>query len=324
MKLSIFTPTYNRAYSLTRVYESLMRQTDKRFEWLIIDDGSTDNTENLIKQFIKGLHEFEIRYYKQEHKGKPSAQNLAIDLANGDFFITCDSNKYMDDHSVENILKMATSVVNEPWICGVGGYRADFSGKIYGGEMLLNGHSYIDCSNLEREKYHLLGDKATAFRTDILKKYKSPIFPGETFITEAVWLIPMADDGYKVRWFPQILCYGEYEKNGLTASGANSYIGHYNNFMGYLAYVNVYIKAYGIEKANDMILEATDIAKHRKISLDVVSNKIGCRLHEIYLLVFKKKILNIYNKTPLSKQGLKKMLGDNTVDKIKKILYKNK
>ena len=56
MKLSIFTPTYNRAYSLTRVYESLMRQTDKRFEWLIIDDGSTDNTESLTKQFIKGSH----------------------------------------------------------------------------------------------------------------------------------------------------------------------------------------------------------------------------------------------------------------------------
>lgn len=290
MKLTIFTPTYNRATTLPRLFKSLVRQTDKRFEWLIIDDGSVDNTQSLIQEFIKKENGFIIRYYKQKHKGKPSAQNKAIDLANGDFFITCDSNKFLADYAVEKILEMAKSIEGITCLAGVGGYRADFSGNIYGGNMLTHNGKFIDCSQLERGKYNLLGDKATAFRTTILKKYKSPIFQGETFITEAVWLIPMACDGYKIRWFPEIICYGEYEKDGLTKQGANSYKGHYENFYGYLEYVKILIEVYGINNVDEMIFEAIDIAKKKKISCEFVLTKIGCRFRKLLILIIQKKI----------------------------------
>lgn len=317
VKLTIFTPTYNRGYTLKRLYDSLARQSDMRFEWLIIDDGSSDNTEILIKSLIEITNKFKIRYFKQDHKGKPSAQNLAIDFSEGEYFVTCDSNKYMDDNAVEKILYMVETIKDLPMMCGVGGYRADFSGKIYGGEMLLAGAKFIDCTNIERDKFHLSGDKSTIFRTEILKKYKSPIFPGETFITEAVWLLPMALDGYKIRWFPEVICYGEYTKDGLTMQGANSYIGHYKNFRGYLAYLKIAIKAYGFEKSTDMVIEALNIAREKKISFKEIGGEIDCKTSQLRKLFIKNIILNIYFLLPISKQGIKKMIGDNAFEKIK-------
>ena len=70
LKITVFTPTYNRSYTLQRLFESLRRQSDKRFEWLICDDGSEDNTEEIIKQFIDQTDDFQIKYLKQQHGGK--------------------------------------------------------------------------------------------------------------------------------------------------------------------------------------------------------------------------------------------------------------
>lgn len=294
MKLTIFTPTYNRAHTLRRLYESLARQSKLDFEWLIIDDGSSDDTEALVGTFLDEDPPFVLHYYKIDHRGKPFAQNLAIDLANGDFFMTCDSNKYLDDLAVERIIKMQNTIRNAPMICGVGGYRASFSGVIYGGEMSPNEAGYIDCSNNDRSKYNLLGDKSTAFRTEVLRKYKSPIFPAETFVTEAVWLIPMACDGYIIRWFPQILCYGEYESDGLTAQGANSYLGHKQNYFGFLAYLKVAIRAFGIVKMKSEVIEAIKIAKEKHISLAIVADAIGCDSKQLYYIKVRHTLGRIY------------------------------
>lgn len=296
MKLTIFTPTYNRAHTLRRLYESLNRQTDLDFEWLVIDDGSTDDTETLMETFLSQNPPFVVRYQKIDHRGKPFAQNLALDLANGDFFLTCDSNKYLDDRAVEQISMMQDSIANAPMICGVGGYRASFSGKIYGGEMTKSKDGYIDCSNNDRVKYNLLGDKSTAFRTEILRKYKSPIFPDETFVTEAVWLIPMACDGYIIRWFPQVLCYGEYDPDGLTAQGANSYRGHEQNYHGYLAYLKVALRAFGMVNMKSELIEAIKIAKAKHISLTAVAEEIGCDCKQLYYIWIRHICGNFYRR----------------------------
>lgn len=294
MKLTIFTPTYNRVHTLGRLYESLNSQTNMQFEWLIIDDGSTDKTDELIASFMAEKPEFVIRYHKINHRGKPFAQNLALDLANGDLFMTCDSNKYLDKQAVEWINKMYDTIVNESMICGVGGYRSSFSGEIYGGKMVQSETGYIDCSNNDRGKYNLLGDKSTAFRTEILRRYKSPIFPGETFVTEAVWLIPMACDGYIIRWFQHILCYGEYEPDGLTVQGANSYNGHVQNYQGYLAYLKVAIKAFGIQNMRSEIVEAIDIAKEKRIPLSYIAETIGCDSKRLWYIKIHHDIGNVY------------------------------
>lgn len=276
MKVTIFTPTYNRASTLPRLFSALQRQTDKRFEWLIIDDGSTDHTADLVKAFCKEDNSFEIRYYVQDHGGKPRAQNKAIDLAKGDLFITCDSNKYPSDNAVESIIKMAETIRDVPMMCGVGGYRANFSGTPFGGKMQLNGKDFVDCTRLEGNKYNIVGDKASAFFTNILKKYKSPEYPGESFISESVWLIPMALDGYKTRWFPEILIYGEYTSDGLTKQGANSREGHVHNFRGFLHQLRVEILANGTKQMHYLIYEAMDIAKEKGMSDKTLANQIGC------------------------------------------------
>lgn len=324
MILTIFTPTFNRERTLKRVFESLMEQTDKRFEWLIVDDGSTDNTDKVVDELTLSADGFNVRYYKQAHCGKPSAQNWALDLAKGEFFITCDSNKYFDSHAVEYILDTAEKIASIPEMCGVGGYRADFSGKIYGGEMLVNNQLYIDCSHLERAKYNLLGDKSTAFKTEVLRKYKSPIFSGETFITEAAWLIPMAYDGYIIRWIPKVLCYGEYEQDGLTLQGANSYRGHFENFQGYLEYIRVLVKARGISNAETEIIEAINIAKRKGISIEDLSSHIECRPIEIWRVEFCNMVKSVYYKLPLSRRGIRACLGDKRAESLKALIRKLK
>lgn len=283
MKLTIFTPTYNRAYTLPRLFNSLLRQTDRRFEWLICDDGSSDNTDEVVQHFIETNPDFQIIYLKQKHGGKHRAQNMAIQYASGDYFITCDSNKYLADDAVAEIMCAFDSITNVTKMCGIGGYRADFQGNIYGGNMCIDG-DYVDCTNLERLQYNLGGDKASAFFTDVLKKYPFPEFENEVFVSESAWLTPMAMDGYKIRWFPKILIYGEYAQDGLTKQGANGYRGHYDNYMGFLHVLSLEIRAYGLEARLPEIYEAFQIAKTKGISDDLLSKKLEMTRTKIYAL----------------------------------------
>lgn len=287
MKLTIFTPTYNRAYSLHRLFQSLQSQTDKRFEWLICDDGSTDNTKESAEIFAEEANGFSVKYIYQKHGGKHRAQNLAIRSATGDVFITCDSNKYLADNAVELLLNMFSTIDRSAGICGVGGYRADFSGNVYGGTMAFN-TPYLDCTNLERKKYNLGGDKASAFYTDILLRYPFPEYDGEFFISESAWLTPMALDGYKIRWFPEILVYGEYTADGLTKQGANEYRGHYDNFYGHLHVLAMELTAYGIQEKLPDIYEAFDIAKAKGMHMSELSRRVNIPLPSLCLLRLRK------------------------------------
>ena len=319
MKVTIFTPTFNRADTLPRLFVSLQQQTDKRFEWLIVDDGSTDNTAQLIHNFTCEKNDFEIRYYFQEHGGKPRAQNLAIDLARGELFITCDSNKYLSRNAVELIIGMAEGIRDVPMMCGVGGYRADFSGKPFGGSMQLDGRSFVDCTRLEGHLYNIVGDKASAFFTDVLKNYKSPEYPDEFFVSESVWLIPMAIDGYKTRWFPEILIYGEYTADGLTKQGANSRAGHTRNFQGFLHQLRVEIMARGTKAMRFLIYEAIDIAKEKDIPMKSLAIKIGCsQSHLIYL----KAIRYMHKLYGSISRLVKKFIGSTATSYLKKLMHR--
>lgn len=289
MKLTIFTPTYNRAHTLPRLFESLQRQTDKRFEWLICDDGSSDNTDDVVAAFLSAARDFQIVYLKQNHGGKHRAQNLAIHSATGDYFITCDSNKFLADDAVEQIMSVFASIEGIPAMCGVGGYRADFSGNIYGGNMKLTGE-YVDCTNLERQTYNLGGDKASAFYTEVLKKYPFPEYENEMFISESAWLTPMAMDGYQIRWFPRILVYGEYTEDGLTKQGANEYRGHFDNYLGFLHVLSLEIRAYGLHERLPELYEAFQIAHEKHIGTRVLSKQLGISCARIYLLKLRKTL----------------------------------
>ncbi|MEH7419366.1 glycosyltransferase family A protein, partial [Neobacillus drentensis] len=198
MKITVFTPTFNRGYIVEKLYRSLQQQTFNDFEWLVIDDGSKDNTEELFKKWMSEENSFPIRYIKYENGGKHRAINRATDMANGELFFIVDSDDYLTNDALESIVEWEKSLSDKKLFCGVSGNRGKSKNDILG--TTFNGE-YIDATSLERNKFNINGDKAEVFYTDILKRYKFDEFEGEKFISEATVWERMANDGFKIRWF---------------------------------------------------------------------------------------------------------------------------
>lgn len=207
--LTILTPAYNRAYTLQRAYDSLCRQTSFDFEWVVVDDGSTDNTEELMLGWEAETTAFPITYVKQENGGKHRAVNRGVALAKGGYILILDSDDYLTDDAVETISKWTQEIAELPGFAGVSGLKDGANN----GNMTAD---YVDAKNTERMKYGLQGDKAEVYKTEIMRKYPFPEFEGEKFLREnSVW-DAIALDGYKLRWYNRIIYKCEYLEDGLT------------------------------------------------------------------------------------------------------------
>lgn len=203
---TIFTPTYNRKEKLIRTYKSLKSQSFKDFCWLIIDDGSTDDTKSIVETF-KGL---DITYIYTKNGGKQRAYNLAIEKANSEYFICLDSDDTLTEDALEKISKNMKNLKNNQ--AGVGylsGYSKD---KIIGTDIKVNDASIFDQYN----KYNVKGDKGLCFKLSILKKYRFKIFDDEKFITEA-YLYDQISMKYTMLWINEVLEIKEYLTDGLTS-----------------------------------------------------------------------------------------------------------
>lgn len=218
--LTVFTPTYNRAHTLPRLFNSLKSQTCFDFEWLVIDDGSTDSTPTLFDEWENDNHGFKIRYIKVENGGKNRAINIGLERAMGRYFMILDSDDMLTTDCVEFICKKMPEVENEVSFIGISGKKADYlSGRPIG----INNDSfsedgYTDCNNLERKKFGLNRDMAEVFFTDKLKKYEFRVWKGEKFTPEEVVWNQIAIDGYKLRWYNKITYLCEYQQGGLSDS----------------------------------------------------------------------------------------------------------
>lgn len=226
MKITVFTPTFNRAYIIEKLYSSLKRQTFTDFEWLVVDDGSTDNTADIIQQWQKEDNFFPIRYYKQNNMGKCQAINTALELAQGLLFFTVDSDDYLTDDALEKIVKWEDAMPKDKQFCGL---AANSGTALNETPNPLFNETYLDVSPLARYE-NLTGEKAMVFYTEIHKMYKYPLFDGEKFMTEAVAWNRMANDGYLIRFFNDVIWIYEYQEEGLTKSGNSVFI---NNPRGY-------------------------------------------------------------------------------------------
>jgi len=197
MKLTIFTPTYNRALLLTRLYKSLKKQSDKRFEWVIVDDGSIDNTQELVQSFKKEDN-IEINYFKQANAGKHIAINTGVNLAKGELFFIVDSDDYLIDEAVGIILK-------------------DYQNfKTIGDDVA--GISYRRGYSIEKPIGSLNFTKVVTenvFDYRLKRKYPFPKISDERFLTEGlIW--NRIGLKYKMIWKPEIIYIGEYQEGGLT------------------------------------------------------------------------------------------------------------
>lgn len=213
---TVFTPTYNRAHTLPRVYESLVNQTNKDFEWLIVDDGSSDHTEVMVKTW-QAEEKITIRYFYQHNQGKHIAFNKGVVEAKGELFLTFDS----DDACIPNALErfkfhwQCISEVDRKIFSGITCLCMDTKGEIVGSRFPA---AFIDEYPIQFMVNHKIkGEKWGFHLTNILRQYPFPSFPGERFVPEGlVW--NRIGCKYKLRFINEPLRVYESLEGGLTSS----------------------------------------------------------------------------------------------------------
>lgn len=214
-KITVFTPTFNRAYIIENLYRSLQRQTFTDFEWLVVDDGSSDETENLFTRWMEEENPFPIRYVKQKNGGKCRAINHGTQLARGELFFNVDSDDYLSDDALEKIARWESELPKDQNYCAIAG-NLGTAPDVTPNKCFEGG--YFDGNAFDR--YGVVdGERALVFYTDIQKCYPYPDCPGEKFMTEAVTWNRMAHDGYKIRYYNDIIWIYEYKADGLTNAG---------------------------------------------------------------------------------------------------------
>lgn len=180
--LTVFTPTYNRAYTLPQLYESLCRQTCQDFVWSIVDDGSTDNTEELVRQWIEGQR-IPIIYHKQPNGGKMRAHNYGARICTTPLFVCIDSDDYVSDFFVESVQTHYPQIKESSNLVGFIAYRA-----IRQKDGAFRVICHFPCSgtttlkDIYKKGFH--GDTTIVFKSDILRKYPFLEVEGEKFSSE--------------------------------------------------------------------------------------------------------------------------------------------
>lgn len=236
--ISIITPTYNRASLLPRCYESLSRQTVNNFEWILIDDGSSDGTIDLINTFHPT---FPFYFITKENGGKHTALNVAHEYIHGEYVCILDSDDYLIDTAVEQMIQAWNVYKKNPEI---------------GIVILLKGSSIdqpscmafpedegkpVDIMRYHR-KYIFSGDACEVIRSDLFIRYPFPVFEGERFISEgALW--NRVSFTHKCVYINQVIYIADYLEGGLTKSGKPLRVHNPNGGM-YTANLNMHKKNY--------------------------------------------------------------------------------
>lgn len=244
MKLTIFTPTYNRGSYLKKLYLSLCKQNNKNFCWLIVDDGSTDNTKQIVDEFISEK-KIDINYVLQPNGGKHVAHNLGVELCKTELFFCVDSDDYLTTNAVQEVLDIWNTLsVNEiEKISGIVAYRGTSDMNIIGTEfpdtLSVSPLNYL-YSNGKK------GDTALIYRTEVLRKYPFPVFVGEKFLRENI-AYDLIDEKYSLLILRKIIYICEYLDDGLSKNSTkyemespngaalyryNEYLKNRNNLFG--------------------------------------------------------------------------------------------
>ena len=212
-QFTVFTPTYNRAYTLHRVYDSLKHQTYRNFEWLVVDDGSTDNTKELVVQWQQEAG-FPIRYAWQENQGKARAWNHGVRLAQGELFLTLDSDDACTANALERLIYHWNSIPTQErhQFSAVTAHCVNQHGQLVGNKFP---EDVFDSTSFEIKTTHnVSGEKWGFQRTEIMRQFTFPEIQNEKYISPSiVWnRISLA---YKTRYVNEILRI--YYENGLDS-----------------------------------------------------------------------------------------------------------
>ena len=218
--LTVFTPAYNRAHTLPRTYESLCRQSCKDFIWLIVDDGSTDNTAELVRDWQSHDNGFDIQYIYKENGGMHTAHNIAYANIRTELNTCIDSDDALADGAVEKILNKWAEV-KEMGSAGIVGLDADFDGNVIGKAFPE------DMTETTLSGYYAAGgagDKKLVYRTDVINAYPEyPVFEGEKYVSLAYKYL-LIDQKYKLAVLNDVLCNVEYQADGSSNNMFRQYL----------------------------------------------------------------------------------------------------
>lgn len=259
-KITVFTPTYNRGYIIENLYRSLKEQTFKDFEWLIVDDGSNDDTKNLINKFIdEGV--LNINYIVQKNGGKHSAMNTGAENAKGELFFTVDSDDRLVEDALETVSKIWNGIDDKKNISGIMGLCIHQNGNIIG-TTIPEDKKVSRMIDLYL-KYGVKGDKSVIITTEIMKKFKFPVKEDVKFLPENLILHKISKN-YNIVTVNKPMIVREYLEDGLTK---NTLSKNYINGMAFAALCSINDNLYGFSFYPELLLrEYINLYKFSKIS----------------------------------------------------------
>lgn len=225
--ITVFTPTYNRAYVLPRLYKSLCEQTSMDFTWLIVDDGSIDNTKELVNEWIKE-DKIKIKYFFKQNGGMHTGHNLALSVITTELNMCIDSDDYLTPNSIELIVRFwnDNKSIQYAGILGLNSYEdgSMVSSKLF--PKNIKGGKYSQL----KSKYGIVNDVKFVYVTDVINKFRDyPVFDGENFVPLG-YKYSLIDKNYDMLFLNETLCVVEYMEDGSTL---NIFKQYYRNPKGF-------------------------------------------------------------------------------------------
>lgn len=266
VSITVFTPAYNRAHTLPRTYQSLLRQDCKDFIWLIVDDGSTDDTAAIVHEWMRKENGFEIQYIYKENGGMHTAHNTAYANIHTELNICIDSDDELADGAIRHILTLWNSVDSKKY-AGMVGLDADMNtGEIIGTKFP---------SDMKATTLHGFyasggsGDKKLVYRTDIMKSLPEyPVFSGEKYVSLG-WKYQLCDQNYQLVTTNAVLCKVEYQADGSSKNMLKQYLKNPKGF----AFIRKENMKYNTSQARNFIdcihyVSSSLLAQNRKFILE--------------------------------------------------------
>lgn len=287
--ITVLTPTYNREKTLKRAYESLLSQSKKDFEWIIVDDGSTDNTKSLIEGFINE-NKLDIKYIYKTNGGKHTALNVGTNKAKGELLLILDSDDYLSDDAIELCYKYWKKYKDDKTICGMTFLR-HIENPIYKDKL------FDECvSNMIEFKYNkgILADMCEVMRTDVLRQYPYPVFENERFLSEVIVVGEMAKR-YQTAYIPKEIYFTEYLDTGLSRNWFKLVI---NNPLGARANNLLFMSKefkFKIRLKNCIMFDVFSVIAHKKVFCET-KMKFWAAVFYIPSFILAKILVKLYKK----------------------------
>ena len=218
--ITVLTATYNRVHLLSDLYTSLCRQSKQNFDWIIIDDGSSDDTKAIVEKWLVEKHSFTITYHYIPIGGKNRAVNHGLKHVQTPFTMIVDSDDYLTDDAIEFYHQNLTETIDKKELAGIAGLRGtDINNPL--NKVAYPTNTFVVANNLERSKYNLQKDACEIYRTSILLNHPFFVWENEKFSPEEIVWNQLALEGYSFRWYNKVTCIVRYQENGLTKDSFN-------------------------------------------------------------------------------------------------------